>query len=225
MNLGHKIKALREAKSLTLQDIGDLWGISRSSVASWESGASRPDIDKLPALARLLGVSIEDLLNTSDLLPGAMGVVLSDESPDAFYQIPLVRLRLEAGVTGVRTEPEPERRGHSASTMAVPKLWADKEGYDPQRLVAVRVRGESMEPTLYDGDTVVINLADHKLVDNAVYAFNYEGEAVVKRAARDAGAWWLASDNPDQRRFHRKHMHGAECIVVGRVVRREGSRF
>ena len=50
---------------------------------------------------------------------------------------------------------------------------------------------------------------------------NYEGEAVIKRLTRDAGQWWLSSDNLDQRRFYRKSCRGGECIVVGRVVRRD----
>lgn len=82
-----------------------------------------------------------------------------------------------------------------------------------------------MEPTFYEDDTVVINLADKRLTDNGVYAVNYEGEAVVKRLSRDAGQWWLMSDNPDQRKYFRRACQGNRCIIVGRVVRREGDNF
>jgi len=63
MNLGQKIKVLRDARGLTLQQIADLWEISRSSVSGWESNASRPDVDKLPGLARILGVTVDELLS------------------------------------------------------------------------------------------------------------------------------------------------------------------
>ncbi|MGI4846832.1 MAG: LexA family protein [Janthinobacterium lividum] len=63
MNIGQKIKYLRESNGITLQEIGDLWGISRSSVAGWEAGAAKPGIDKLPALARKLGTTVDELLN------------------------------------------------------------------------------------------------------------------------------------------------------------------
>jgi phage repressor protein C with HTH and peptisase S24 domain len=82
-----------------------------------------------------------------------------------------------------------------------------------------------MEPTFYEDDIVVINLADKKPVDNGVFAVNYEGEAVVKRLSRDAGQWWLMSDNPDQRKYYRRICKGTECIIVGRIVRREGDHF
>lgn len=72
---------------------------------------------------------------------------------------------------------------------------------------------------------MVVNTADTAKMDGAVYAFNYEGEAVIKRLTRDAGQWWLTSDNPDQRKYHRKLCKGADCIIVGRVVRRESDRL
>ncbi len=109
--------------------------------------------------------------------------------------------------------------------MGLSKNWADRRGYNPEHLLAIDVKGESMEPTLYEGDTVVINLADKKPVDNGVFAINYDGEAVVKRMSRDAGQWWLMSDNFDQRKFYRRMCSGTECIIIGRVVRREGERF
>lgn len=221
MNIGQKIKLLRERKGITLQEVGDLWGISRSSVSGWESGAAKPGIDKLPALARLLGVSIDELLNTSDLLPGAMRVVVAEDDSSEFYQIPMVKLKLQAGIMGIQTEPDNSAGG----SKSVPRAWADGEGFNPDRLVAIQVKGESMEPTLYEGDTIVVNLDDTKLMDQAIFAVNYEGEAVVKRLSRDAGEWWLMSDNADQRKYHRKRCRAGECIIVGRVVRREGSRF
>jgi len=82
-----------------------------------------------------------------------------------------------------------------------------------------------MEPTLYEDDLVILNTADTQMVDGAVYAFNYEGQAVVKRLSRDAGEWWLTSDNPDQRKYHRKLCRGGDCIIIGRVVRKESDHI
>jgi phage repressor protein C with HTH and peptisase S24 domain len=82
-----------------------------------------------------------------------------------------------------------------------------------------------MEPNLYEGDQVIVNTSDTKMQDGAVFAFNYEGEAVIKRLVRDQGDWWLTSDNSDQRKYARKRCRNGECIIVGRVVRRETDRI
>lgn len=154
-------------------------------------------------------------------LPVQIGV--ADAADPRFTFIPKVRLRLTAGISGYAVEPECEN--DEPSTTAIPTDWIVKKGYSPSSLVAIEVRGESMEPTFYEGDLVVLNTADTRPVDGGVFAINYEGEPVVKRMARDAGNWWLTSDNPDQRKYHRKVCSGDACIVVGRIVRRETERF
>lgn len=141
-----------------------------------------------------------------------------DSDNPSFVKIRMVTLRLSAGIQGFRTEPD---EGPD-SELSLNVHWMQKKGLIPDKLIGIRVRGESMEPTLYDGDVVVVDTADTKPVDGAIYAINYEGEAVVKRMSRDAGDWWLTSDSFDQRKYHRKLCRGGECLIIGRVVRREG---
>ena len=94
---------------------------------------------------------------------------------------------------------------------------------DPQ-LLALKVQGASMETGLYDGDTVVVNLADTTPLDGEVFAFNFEGECVIKRLKRDAGEWWLTSDNPDKRRFPDKRCTDG-VQVLGRIVFKQSERI
>jgi phage repressor protein C with HTH and peptisase S24 domain len=128
---------------------------------------------------------------------------------------------VQAGVTGFQTEPE----HYEGETLGVPTAWVLREGLRQDSLISIVVRGDSMEPSLYDGDSIVVNTADKGLVSGSVYVVNYEGEAIVKRLLRDAGQWWLASDNADQRKYHRQLCKGAECIVVGKVIRKESTHI
>ena len=63
--LNERLKNLRLAKGLTLQQVGDVFGISAASVSSWEKGKNQPDSRKLSELAEILGSSVEFLLNGS----------------------------------------------------------------------------------------------------------------------------------------------------------------
>jgi transcriptional regulator with XRE-family HTH domain len=56
--LNERLKNLRLAKGLTLQQVGDVFGISRASVSSWESGTNQPDPRKLEKLADFFGASV-----------------------------------------------------------------------------------------------------------------------------------------------------------------------
>lgn len=62
-HIGIRIRELRKAKGLTLQQLADVFGISRASVSEWESGRSKPDASRLVELAAKLGVSVEYLLD------------------------------------------------------------------------------------------------------------------------------------------------------------------
>lgn len=150
-----------------------------------------------------------------------MNVHAADKNDPDFAQIPMVSLRLQAGVTGFQTEPDRRDGG----TLGMRRNWLERNGFVANQLIAIQVKGASMEPGMHEDDIVVINTSDKQLVDGRVYAFNYEGEAVVKRLSRDAGQWWLMSDNPDQVKYHRKICSGEACIVIGRVVHKESDRI
>lgn len=62
-HIGTRIRELRKAKGLTLQQLADVFGISRASVSEWESGRSKPDGGRLLKLADVLDTSVEYLLD------------------------------------------------------------------------------------------------------------------------------------------------------------------
>jgi phage repressor protein C with HTH and peptisase S24 domain len=143
-----------------------------------------------------------------------------ENNPD-YPAVRRVKLALSAGISGFSVEMEEE----SHAPLVFGKYWYQSRGYNPENLLAVRVKGDSMEPRMSDSDTVVINTADKTPVDGKVFAVNYEGEAVIKRMVRDAGDWWLSSDNPDQRRYARKLCSGDSCIIIGLIVHHQTEKI
>ena len=138
-----------------------------------------------------------------------------------YVQIRRVRLKLSAGVSGFAVE-------YLADDEEEP-LWflrsfISKQGWRPDKLLALKVKGRSMEPGLTEGDTVLINTASQEPKDGIAFAVNYEGEAVIKRLVRDAGQWWLVSDNPDQTRYPRK-VCDEHVRIVGEVVQKQSLRI
>lgn len=144
------------------------------------------------------------------------GVTDGEDLPDS-VQIRKVKLRLSAGIDGFIADPEQE----DDNPIYFRKEWLSSHGYKASNLIAIKVHGDSMEPALHQNDTVVINTADKAPKDGFVFAVNYEGEDVIKRMVRDAGSWWLASDNQDQRRYPRKECIGEMCMLIGRVIHKQ----
>jgi phage repressor protein C with HTH and peptisase S24 domain len=236
MTIGSTIRALRKERGLTLNQLAAEIGSDVGNLSRLERDQQGYSDQTLGRIAKALNVPMaalfaEDeeqralLINPEQKrelpLDTYSPVEVVDIEDPQLTVIPEVRLRLTAGISGVEVEPEP----FDGSRTTVPTDWLLKRGYRRDKLVAVRVRGESMEPALYEGDLVIVNLADTKLVAGEVYAVNYEGEPVIKRLIRDAGQWWLTSDHPDQRKHYRRQCSGSECIIVGRVIKKESERI
>lgn len=131
-----------------------------------------------------------------------------------------VRFKLSAGVSGYAIESADE----DGPPIVFRRDWFELNGYQPEKLLAARVNGASMEPTLYEGDLVVINTAQVSPKDGHAFALNYEGVLTIKRLVRDAGEWWLRSDNLDKRHFADKRTHPG-VTVIGEVVYRQSERI
>lgn len=54
---------MRERASLTQIQVAQMLHIPQPTIASWETGRSKPRADKLPAIAKLFGCTIEELLS------------------------------------------------------------------------------------------------------------------------------------------------------------------
>ena len=63
--LGSRIAELRRKKNMTQEDLANALGVTPQAVSKWENDLSCPDITLLPQLAKLLGVSVDELLGST----------------------------------------------------------------------------------------------------------------------------------------------------------------
>ncbi len=61
--IGKFISSMRKEKNMTQQELGDHLGVSYKSVSKWERGISFPDISLIVPLTRILGITVNELLN------------------------------------------------------------------------------------------------------------------------------------------------------------------
>ena len=60
---GRHIHALRRARGLTQNQLGDMLHISFQAVSKWERGETLPDVNLLPDLADALSTTVDNILN------------------------------------------------------------------------------------------------------------------------------------------------------------------
>ncbi|OHC91237.1 MAG: peptidase S24 [Sphingomonadales bacterium GWF1_63_6] len=168
------------------------------------------DEDDRRVLARYFGVS-EQMLGGA-AVPIAAAAARMRSLP-AVVAVP--RLALGASAGG-GTLDEDER---AAGVMAFDAQWLRHLGVRPQRVSIIRVDGESMAPTLSDGDDIMVDHDDDALrLRDGVYVLRLDGVLMVKRIAIGPlrGRFSVVSDNvhyPDW-----ADIDPALVDIVGRVV-------
>ena len=81
MTIGKRIGLLRRQKGMTQEELASHMGVSPQAVSKWENDQTCPDISALPKLAKLFGVSMDELLEGKEALP-AVRVLPPEERKD-----------------------------------------------------------------------------------------------------------------------------------------------
>ena len=62
LKIGENIKLYRRANNITQEELADMLGISCQSISRWERGICYPELELIPEIAEILGVSVDSLL-------------------------------------------------------------------------------------------------------------------------------------------------------------------
>ena len=77
--------------------------------------------------------------------------------------------------------------------------WLSRHGLVAGECRVIQVLGESMEPTLVDGCSILVHQASRRRRAGRIFVVRTDDGLVVKRAGKDrADAWQLVSDNPNK---------------------------
>jgi repressor LexA len=101
-------------------------------------------------------------------------------------------------------------------------VFVSKEAFQKGGKFSVQVHGDSMEPTLHDGDFVVFKpyVGDGSDIQSGkvVVVRNHYGELIVKRLTRVNGSIVLTSDNPKYPPIAPEQIKAEESRIVGVAV-------
>ena len=152
--------------------------------------------------------------------PALKGAQEAEARETDLVYIPLASVRANGGQGELPVSTEIE------AYLALDRAAVRRElAVNPDRLVMVPVSGDSMRPTLYPGDRVLVHLLDaFHIVDGSIYVFaRRDYGVVIKRAYwQQDGSVLLRGDNrrrPNELRVTPQDAH--EWKLVGKVVRVE----
>ncbi len=83
LEIANRLQQLRKEKGYSQEELANELGISRQAVSKWERAESSPDTDNLICLARLYGVSLDELLSTDEtteeIIENKSEIIISEE--------------------------------------------------------------------------------------------------------------------------------------------------
>ncbi|MCP4628197.1 MAG: transcriptional regulator [bacterium] len=200
------IKRLHEATTITSQaNLAKVLGISRAAITQAKGNDSIP-IKWVTELSRLFNV------NPDWLAKGTGPKILSQNSyHEIFQQVPKVKARLSAGGGSFETEPEIEE------FYSFRKDWLSKKG-QPKDMVLMDIFGNSMEPELKDGDTVLIDQSQKAVLAGAIYAAGLADTIVVKRLEKRPKELVLLSENERYPVMRIRDEEMNSVRIIGKVI-------
>lgn len=162
-------------------------GFLRAFVRS-DAKRSHPTLDKACTILSALGLELQ-----IGPVPEAPPPAVAEIDGEVFAAVLRYDAQLSAGPGAENRDGEP-----GVGAVAFRRDWLQRERISPGDAMVLSVRGDSMAPTLCNGDLVMVDRRKTVPVGRRIYALvGPDGEARVKRLEKLPEALLLRSDNED----------------------------
>jgi transcriptional regulator with XRE-family HTH domain len=224
--LGDRLREARQAMGWTLEEAAPRLGVNWNSIRRWEVDEIVPSRSRVMGMAYLYGRPLSWLYDDETEYESpryadpfsrrlrALAAVLREAalsrgiSLDSLFGVDgdsselfLVAPHFEeldsfpiAAAAGAGAEVLEESR---VDHVRLDPGWLRSHALRPDRCDVISVRGVSMEPTLPDGCSILVDRSSTELRDSRIFVLRTADGLVVKRARSEDGRWVLAGDNPD----------------------------
>ena len=196
-------------------------GVSESLLRKYLAGESLPGTDKLVAIAHASNTSLEWLATGFD------PVKHDADTPSSLQEHTLNGFVVpswydyQVGSDGVVRTDQTGNQG----SIAFRRSWLENDlGVNPEDLAILTVRGDSMEPNIWDGDIVLIDTSSDQITDDAVYVLKRDRYLAIKRLQRTFdGGIRIKSDHAAYDDETIAMSDAKRVDVIGRVIWTGGS--
>lgn len=194
--IGWNINQLLLQNNKTQQELADHLGVGQSTVSMWVNGARTPRMDRIDAMARYFNCQRSDIITDRNKSRASHSV-----------SIP-VYARVAAGLPLEAAEDIIDRE-------EIPEALAGLGAY-----YALRIKGDSMEPRILDGDVVIVRKQEDADDGQIVIALVNGNDAVCKRLRKYKDGIALVSNNPtyEPMYFTASDTQDIPVRIIGRVV-------
>ncbi len=207
-----RIRFYRQKCGIDQKTMADKLGITGNSISNWENGRSRPDVNLLPSICKVLNISLNDLFGIDDptsaitekqkaiirkfqflskghqhIVENLLDDLLSVEDAENCPDLKVLLYFNKSLAAGIGDPSEFEEDAEQVYVYLTPEVKKADSIF--------KVNGDSMEPAFYDGQDVLVNRMNDgsKLHTGEIGAFIVGNETYIKKYQSDG----LHSINPN----------------------------
>lgn len=154
LEIAQRLQQLRKQHGYSQEGLAEKLGLSRQAVSKWERAESSPDTDNLIELAKLYGVSLDELLlgRSAEEAEAALNMEAGETSPEAYA------CGAALADAGIRAAGEPEEAGAPETDNAPPDGGAKPESGGKTENRAKRPGGEARKRRWHEFPYPVLTL-------------------------------------------------------------------
>ena len=165
IEIANKLQQMRKKNGLSQEELAAKMGVTRQAVSKWERAESAPDMENLILLAKLYGVTIDELLNTS-ASPETVSAGISLKKDDYGYTDDPVREKRPDNYTDEEIFPNTNMNTENSIPQGAP-FGADIDEEEKKASDATSEQDDLVKNLEKAGRAIgdVINAAGQKLND------------------------------------------------------------
>lgn len=196
--LNEKIKRLRKEHGYNQTKVAEKIGVSQNAYSRYELGLSEPKYFILGELAKLYGITVESLLE-------------NEQIQKLGYTIPV----LGTIPAGIPIEAVEEILDYEE----IPQEWATQGEY-----FGLKVKGNSMEPRIMNGDVVICRKQSDAESGNVCVIMVNGNDATLKQIKKDTNGIWLVpfNNNYSPMFYSKEQISTLPVRIIGKVVELRG---
>ncbi len=228
--LGERVKEERKKRRWSQADLGAKVGVSQAAISEIERDVPKSSGLVIP-IAKAFKVDVSYLTDGKENISKQIAdnsdiVIIGGDrhgeiaDPKEYVMIPRYDVRGSCG------EGIDVNEVNIIDGMPMPVAWLRAQNLPEAHLLAViQASGDSMQPTITDGQTLIVNTVDIEPKSTKIYLICIDGKLFIKRLIYTPTGWIMRSDNPNRSNypdFVIEEGNFSNIDIQGRVVWQSG---
>ena len=212
--LKDRLRELRLSKKLNQEELANALNISKSTIAMWETGSRFPAPEGIESIADYFNVDVDYLYGRSNIKRKVIYDEFGNEYKNARSTGIKIKVlgRVAAGIPIEAVEDIIDTEEISEEMASTGEFFG------------LKIKGDSMEPRICDGDVVIVRQQNDADSGDIVIALVNGDDATCKRLTKYGGGIGLISLNSkyEPMMFSEEDINDKPVKIIGKVVELRG---